>query len=971
MYLLLILLLVAAGAALARAGHVRGRRAWFRGGIALAAGTLVLFPLLSVWADALWFQAVDYAGRFWTFVAARLLAAAAGALAAGLILALLLRPARRLRPALSPWVELAAAGGGLLWGLATWETWLLFLNRVDAGVTEPLFGLDAGFYLFTLPALWDLHGLLLWLLAVLAAATLAAVVLRLRDDGDEAEAGAGDGAGAGGTVSALVVLSAAVGVWLGLDALLHVFGLLYSELGVTAGPGWTDAKVRLPAYLALALLSPLLGLMPAVRPLRRWLGSRYGDLRQRLAAAASQRVGNGLPARLEPLLASLVVAWGLVAASWLGLALILPPAVQGLVVEPNEITFEKPYIANNIALTRHAFGLDKVEQRRYDLRGDFDRQTLQSNRPLLSEVRLWDWRALDAVYQQFQEIRLYYEFVDVDMDRYTFGGRYRQVMVSARELSHDNLPAQSRTFVNRRFKYTHGYGLTLATVSDFTPEGLPNLLVKDIPPESAYASLVVERPEIYYGELTREWVVVNSTEREFDHPRGERNAYTRYAGHGGVEIRNPWRKFLFGWKLGSTRLLLSSYPRPESRIMMHRQIDERVGQLAPFLTLDEDPYLVLVAGRLYWIIDAYTTSSRFPYSQPFLAPFTGPGPLAAGAGDAGTPQVDYLHGINYLRNSVKVAVDAYQGDVDFYVFDPTDPLIRAWQQALPHMFQPKEAMPADLRAHVRYPEGLLLTQGLVYAKYHMTDPEVFYNQEDLWVRATEKHYDRVEPVEPYYVMWELPESDAAEFVLMQPFTPKNRQVLIGWIAGLSDGDNYGRFLAYQFPKERRVLGPQQVETKIDQDSHLSGQLTLWDQRGSHVIRGNVLAIPLDHSLLYVEPIYLQAETAAYPELRLVAVMHGDDLSYAATFDEALEGLFGHRQSSAALTNASPRSWRQLAADANAAFERYLSAQGAGRFQDAADALARLQSLLSRLAAGQGVDGGGAAAAVPGRGGGER
>jgi hypothetical protein len=320
---------------------------------------------------------------------------------------------------------------------------------------------------------------------------------------------------------------------------------------------------------------------------------------------------------------------------------------------------------------------------------------------------------------------------------------------------------------------------------------------------------------------------------------------------------------------------------------------------------------------------------------------------------------------------VKVAVDAYQGDVDFYVFDPTDPLIRAWQQALPHMFQPKEAMPADLRAHVRYPEGLLLTQGLVYAKYHMTDPEVFYNQEDLWVRATEKHYDRVEPVEPYYVMWELPESDAAEFVLMQPFTPKNRQVLIGWIAGLSDGDNYGRFLAYQFPKERRVLGPQQVETKIDQDSHLSGQLTLWDQRGSHVIRGNVLAIPLDHSLLYVEPIYLQAETAAYPELRLVAVMHGDDLSYAATFDEALEGLFGHRQSSAALTSASPRSWRQLAADANAAFERYLSAQGAGRFQDAADALARLQSLLSRLAAGQGVDGGGAAAAVPGRGGGER
>jgi uncharacterized membrane protein (UPF0182 family) len=462
-----------------------------------------------------------------------------------------------------------------------------------------------------------------------------------------------------------------------------------------------------------------------------------------------------------------------------------------------------------------------------------------------------------------------------------------------------------------------------------------------------HPSLKVERPEIYYGELTVEPVVVNSEEREFDHPRGEQNAYVHYAGGGGVELRNLWRKFLLGWKLDGTRFLLSSYPRAESRVMFHRQVQERVGHLAPFLTLDKDPYLVLADGHLYWILDAYTTSSYFPYSEPFETARSRRRPYQRGAGSARPPDVHYLEGVNYLRNSVKAVVDAYEGSVDLYVFDPEDPIIRSWDKALPGLFKPRAAMPADLRAHVRYPQGLLLTQGLVYAKYHMRDPEVFYNQEDLWVRATEKHYGSVEPVEPYYVMWELPGSDEAEFVLMLPFTPKNRQVLIGWIAGLSDGENYGRFLAYQFPKERRVLGPQQVETKIDQDSYLSGQLTLWDQRGSNVIRGNVLAIPLDGTLLYVEPIYLRAETAAYPELRLVAVMHGDDLSYAETFDAALQGLFGAAEPEA--PGRAPRDLDQVGSQANDAFERYLEAQGEGRFMDAAEALSDLRSLLARLA----------------------
>ena len=922
MYLLLIAILLAAGLLLARLGFQRERQPLVWAGAALFVGTLILFAALDLWGEGLWFHALGYGARFWTLLGAQAGTVVAGALVA-LVAALLLNlPVYRLRPDLYPWVVLVAAGGGAVWGFGAWETVLLYLHRVPGGVSEPILGLDTGFYLFTLAFLDALHDLLLWIVATAALAAAAATLL-------DAQRAADEGKPQGGLRwPPIAVASAALGVVIGLGALLAVFRLLYSEWGVVAGPGWTDVKVRLPGFLVLAAASVLLAAVPLHRGLRR---------------RAAERLDSLMPVSL-PGLPITAAAWGALGVLWILIAGLLPSAFQWLVVEPNEITYERRFIANNLDLTRHAFALDRVEQRQYPAREVLTRDTIEQNQHLLSEVRLWDWRALDAVYQQFQEIRLYYEFSDVDVDRYTIGDRYRQVMVSGRELSQDNLPAQSQTFVNRRFKYTHGYGLTLATVSDFTAEGLPNLLVRDIPPVAQHPSLEVSRPEIYYGELTDDPVVVNSEEREFDHPRGEKNAYVRYAGSGGVEMRNLWRKFVFGWKFDGTRFLFSTYPTPQSRVMFHRQIEDRLQTLAPFLTLDRDPYLVLENGRLYWIIDAYTTSAYFPYSEPFDAREAGEWPPRPGARSGDSPDVGYLDGINYLRNAVKVVVDAYSGDVDLYVFDPQDPLIGAWRSALPGLFNERSAMPEALRRHVRYPQGLLLTQGLVYAKYHMGDPEVFYNQEDLWVRATEKHYDRVQPVEPYYVMWELPGSDEAEFVLMLPFTPKDRQVLIGWIAGLCDGDNYGRFLAYQFPKERRVLGPQQVETKIDQDSYLSGQLTLWDQRGSNVIRGNVLAIPLDKTLLYVEPIYLQAETAAYPELRLVVTMHGDNMSYAESFDEALEGLFGEE----AIRRLAPGDLREAGARANAAFERYLEAHGEGRFDDAAAALRELESLLSRF-----------------------
>lgn len=922
MYLLTLFLFLTLGGLLIWQGVMGQRRGKVMAGGLIILATFAGFGLMGLWGEWLWFESLGYGRRFWVMLGVQVGTVVAGMIVAALVAGLLTRSLRwRLvrRGSL-----LTAALGGAVWGLQGWREVLLYFHRVGAGVTEPVFGLDAGFYLFSLPFYDDLYLLLLYVVLVALVAIVIATFeqnaqgqLRVREERETS----------GHPFLPLALGTAALALILAGGRVIAAWQLLYSEWGVVAGAGWTDVHVRVPACLVLAGVLILLGALPLLPAFSRRVGHHLG----------------GFGFIRSPLLITLIAVWLVIGAIWLvGLGLA-PALVQSLLVEPNEITYERPYIERNIDFTRRGFHLDKVEERQFPASEQLTRNTIESNRQLLDDVRLWDWRALDAVYKQFQEIRLYYEFNDVDLDRYTFNNQYRQVMVSARELVQSNLPQQSQTFVNRRFKYTHGYGLTLSTVSDFTPEGLPNMLVRDIPPRAGYPELAVSRPQIYYGESTDGPVAVNTEEKEFDHPSGENNVYTRYDGRGGVQLSNLWRKILFGWKFDGTRFLLSGYPTHESRVLFHRQVRKRVARLAPFLEFDEDPYIVLAGGRLYWIIDAYTTSSHYPYSQPFqsreLVEYRNGGNEGFFGRVAG-----HLEDANYVRNSVKAVVDAYEGTVSFYVFEPQDPLIQAWRRAFPRLFHDRAALPQSLAVHVRYPQDFLLAQGLVYAKYHMRDPAVFYNQEDLWVRATEKHYSRVVPVEPYYVMWELPGSDKPEFVLIQPFTPKNRQVLIGWIAGLSDGANYGRFLAYKFPKEKRILGPQQVETKIDQDAFLSGQLTLWDQRGSNVIRGNVLAIPLDDTLLYVEPIYLQAETAAYPELRLVVVMHGDNMSYAESFDAALAGLFEGEPEGRALTAVSG-----LGNRANAAFEAYLQALGEQRFDAAAEALARLRDLLKRLA----------------------
>ncbi|MFO7867188.1 MAG: UPF0182 family protein [Candidatus Aminicenantes bacterium] len=937
MYTVLILILLGLSGWLIYRGVQRKHTGRTVFGIILALFTVGFFWFMDFWGEMLWFEALGYNQRFWIVVLSQTAVALAGIILGGVIVWLLTLKI----PSEKRWFKLGArilgAFTGAAWALSNWEAILRFWFRVGSETTDPVLGKTTSFYMFSLPFFDRFYELLLLLALIGIGAVFAAAFLRF--EGEQIDfnlpqltSGSGKAMVENFFRGASVLL-----VVLAFGKYLSRFHLMYSDWGAVTGAGWTDVNIRLPGYLVAVAVSILLA-----------AGLLFPAVRTRLGKLFYPKKYGGQKAPLYTFISAAIVLFG----TWFLVLTAIPGLFQWLRVEPNEITFEKPYIQNNIKLTREGFGLHLIEEREFPVAETFTPEMVDENQSIFQNIRLWDWRALDAVYKQFQEIRLYYEFQDVDIDRYTFNGQYRQVMVSAREMQFSNLPLQSQTFVNQRFKYTHGNGITLTTVQEFTPQGLPNLLIKDIPPQSEYPELKVDRPQIYYGELTNYHVISNSDEEEFDYPSGEENVYSRYQGEGGVRMSNIWRKFLFGWKFDGTRLFLSSYPNPDSRIMFRRRIKDRVRTLAPFLRFDDDPYVVLANGKLYWIIDAYTSSAYFPYSEPFSSQEV----IEYQEGNISrtlTNQIaTRLDGANYIRNAVKVVVDAYEGSVDFYIFDPEDPIIQVWSRIFPDLFKKKDDMPESLLPHIRYPADLLLVQGRVFSKYHMTDPAVFYNQEDLWIRATEKYYDQVQPVEPYYVMWELPEEDEPQFVLILPFTPKNRQVMIGWIAGMCDPENYGRFLAYKFPKEKRVLGPQQVETKIDQERFLSGQLSLWNQRGSSVIRGNVLAIPVDKTVIYVEPIYLQAETAAYPELRLVVVMHGDNLSYAETFEKALQGLFDKTIPEQALPQEAPAEAAApldtLIQDADRAFNDYLRLLGEKRFGEAGQALDRLQNALNRL-----------------------
>ncbi len=628
--------------------------------------------------------------------------------------------------------------------------------------------------------------------------------------------------------------------------------------------------------------------------------------------------------------------------------------VDTFLVKPNQLVREEPYIASNIALTRQAYGLDRFTQQEFPAETTVDATDPAHNQPTLQNIRLWDWRALQDTLRQVQEIRTYYDFPDIDIDRYSLAGVTREVMLAVRELNVDKLPVSSRNWINEKLIYTHGYGVTMNPVNGFTSEGLPTLLLSNMPVQSTVPGLSVTRPEIYFGELTDTDVYVKTRQQEFDYPQGQSNNLTSYQGAGGIALGGFFKRVLLATDRGDLGTLpFSDDVNPQSRLLMHRDIRDRVARLAPFLTFDRDPYIVVGDdGRLSWIIDAFTTSDNYPYSTHYAL------------GDSS---------VNYMRNSVKVVVDAYNGNVTFYVFDPADPILSAWRGIFPSLFRDAASMPADLHHHIRYPEALFKLQSEVYGLYHMTNPGVFFNREDLWTVATQTVSDNggqtAQPMQPNFVLMKLPGGQAEEFVEILPFTPANRNNLIGWIAARSDGAAYGSAVVYDFPKTRLIDGPQQIEARIDQNAQLSGQLTLWNQQGSHVLRGSLLVIPSGKALLYAEPIYLQAQQSPMPELRIVVLALQDKLAYGTTFQAALTSLFGGEASSLTATEATPQPAGQtsgppvvpasgltappadtnaLIAEASRDFADYQRLTAAGKLAEAGQKLEALKTALTQL-----------------------
>jgi uncharacterized protein len=783
---------------------------------------------------------------------------------------------------------IAAISGAVM--MAEWPTFALFWNAprgANVGV-DPVFGKPLNFYLFTLPAWQLIAG---WLMVLAVIACIGAVGLLLLSGGSRALAKERGSLMLPLPWRGFSMAFAFFLLILAAQVYLSRFGTLLEAHTIFSGVNYTDAHVIITGRLVVAV-ALLLGV--GIAASNAVTSRRAG----RLVAAVIPAIGCFLVVQL--------IGW----------------YVSNFIVKPNQLDRERSYIAWNIAWTRRAWDLDRVTQQEFPAETTPDAADPANNQATLKNIRLWDWRALQDTLRQIQEIRTYYDFPDIDIDRYTINGELREVMLAARELNVDKLPESSRNWINEKLIYTHGYGITMNPVNGFTPEGLPTLYLSNMPVESMVPGLAVTRPEIYFGELTNTDVYVKTRQQEFNYPQGQTNNLTSYQGTGGIVLGGLMRRVLISADRGDLwKLPFSDDITPQSRLLMRRDIISRVHTLAPFLTWDADPYIVIGDdGRLYWMLDAFTTSDGYPYSAHY--------PLGDGT-------------INYMRNSVKVVIDAYNGATTFYVFDSKDPIITAWRSIFPSLFRDAEAMPADLHRHVRYPQLLLEEQAAVFGLYHMSAPAVFYNREDLWTVASELGMSgsgdqQTQTMEPNYVLMKLPGASAIEFVEILPFTPANRNNLIGWIAGRSDGGNYGNAIVYDFPKTKLVDGPMQIEARIDQNAQLSGQLTLWNQQGSHVRRGTLLVIPCGRALLYAEPIYLQAQQSPMPELRLVVLALQDRLAYGPTFESAMAALFGGRTSSlteATATSESGQATTAAAIGGNSTDRSILIARAA---QDLAD-----------------------------------
>ncbi|MEJ2613429.1 MAG: UPF0182 family protein, partial [Ignavibacteriaceae bacterium] len=621
---------------------------------------------------------------------------------------------------------------------------------------------------------------------------------------------------------------------------LKFYGLMYSGSGVAYGASYADVHAQIPAYWALLIISLIVAILFFLMPfLNKWKFILYSI--------------------------------GVFFAVLIGFSWIYPALIEQYVVKPTELTKETPYILHNIKFTRLAFGLDKIEEKPFPVRQSMTYDEIKENDATIHNIRLWDTRPLIETYRQLQEIRLYYNFKNVDVDRYHFKKSYTEVALAARELPASQLPARAGTWLNIHMKYTHGYGLVMSPVNEITKDGMPDLIVQNIPPSSSVLSIT--RPEIYYGEQTNQYALVNTKTKEFDYPSGNQNVYTSYQGKGGVLLSSLFRKLIYAWNFSDINILLTDYLTSTSRIMFHRIITDRDNTIAPFLGYDSDPYLVVGKdGKLYWIHDAYTTTNMFPYSQPFAEALNN-------------------KEFNYIRNSVKVVIDTYNGDVSYYVIDPSDPLVQTYEKIFPTLFKPISEMPVFLRRHIRYPMDLFQIQGEMYKTFHMTNPQVFYNQEDLWSLPTEVYNQNEQPMLPYYIVMRLPDTKSEEFILMVPFTPSNKNNMVAWLCARCDSNNYGQLIEYSLTKEKLIYGPLQIDARINQKPDISSELTLWGQMGSSVIRGNLLVIPIEHSFLYVEPVYLQSEQSKMPELKRVIVSIGDQLQMRDNLDDALRAVF--------------------------------------------------------------------------------
>lgn len=792
--------------------------------------------------------------------------------------------------ALAALMGLGAAGG--------WLGVLQFLHRTPFGVADPVFGRDVGYYVFTLPVLESVLGIALALVIVALLASL--VLYGVRRD---------------------VVL---VGRRLTVEpsARLHLAGLLASAFVLVALRVYF---VRIPELL-YSTTGPMLGASFA---------DLHGTLTGLRLAGVAALAGAGLVlwgVRTQRVARGALIAGGLyLGVSLLGVG-VYPQIVQRLIVAPNELAKETPQLAYHIEATRRAWALDRVVTR--DLTGEarLTERDIRANRPTIDNVRLWDRDPLLQTFGQLQEIRTYYDFVSVDDDRYSIDGQYRQVMLSPRELNPASLP--TRTFINERLTFTHGMGLTLGPVNQVTEEGLPVLFIKDLPPASN-VSLRVTRPEIYFGELTDSWVFAGTGQKEFDYPSGDENIFTTYAGRGGVPVGGLLRRLVLAAHFRSLKVLLSSDITSESRALYVRNIRERSRTALPFLAFDGDPYLVVTdSGRLKWILDAYTATTRYPYAQALR------------------------NGTNYLRNSVKVVIDAYDGDVTAYVADSTDPIVLTLAKAFPGILQPLGSMAADLRAHLRYPEDLFRVQSEMYATYHMAEPEIFYHREDQWQKPVLSQTAAQPELFMRHMIMRLPEEARAEFIFMTPFTPRGKDNLASWMVARNDGDHYGELIVYRFPKQSLVFGPAQIVNRINQDTEIARQISLWDQRGSEVIRGNLLVIPIEESLVYVQPIYLRAEGGRIPELKRVVVAYQNRVVMEATLEEGLARLFGGvmepaGRASVAATPAAPARagdmrGAALARQASELYQRALEAQRAGDWARYGENLSRLGEVLRQL-----------------------